>query len=106
MFGRKARPRAALEIRDAAGRMLFSDRLERLTLPEETVLALSVEFFDDPEPCEIHRSAVLCRAHAEIEAALTAGEARDVAALGDRAKRLLGSYPGAATVRLAREAGR
>lgn len=106
MLRRKEKARLRLEVRDALGGALFSDFLERLTLPEETVLALSVEFFGDPEPCEIHRSAVLSRAHAEIEAALPTDAPREAAALGARVRMLLGAWPDAATVCLRREAGR
>ena len=35
-------------------------------LPEDTVIELSILFYDDPEPCHIHRAAVLTRAMAEL----------------------------------------
>lgn len=35
-------------------------------LPEEIVLMLSVRYFNDPEPCEIHRAAVQKRAMLEL----------------------------------------
>lgn len=62
MFGRKRRkaePRAAAL--DAAGAVLAEAPLMEFPISEEAVVALSIEFFNDPEPCEIHRGAVRWR---------------------------------------------
>ena len=62
MFGRKRRraePRAAAL--DAAGAVLAEAPLMDFPIPDAAVVALSVEFFNDPEPCEIHRGAVRWR---------------------------------------------
>lgn len=45
----------------------FRFRTPDLPIREEVVLGKSVEFFQDPEPCMIHRSAVLARIFAEFE---------------------------------------
>lgn len=103
MFGNKRRRHLALEIRAADGRVLFEDRLQRLTLPEAVVLALSEEFFGDPQPCEIHRAAVLSRAMAELEVALAIGTPYRVENLSGRVRASLSAYPQASTVRLYEE---
>ncbi|MBQ1189321.1 MAG: hypothetical protein IIX57_02765, partial [Lachnospiraceae bacterium] len=38
-----------------------------LPIRESVILEKSVEFFDDPEPCHIHRGAVRVRLTAEIQ---------------------------------------
>ncbi|MDR1559405.1 MAG: hypothetical protein LBS84_06860 [Clostridiales bacterium] len=48
------------------GEVLFSGELTDLPLKEEWILKKSVEFFDDPAPCYIHRSAVAVRLLNEI----------------------------------------
>ncbi len=40
--------------------------LTRATVPEGIMIEKSIEFFDDPEPCMIHRSAVQSRLFLEI----------------------------------------
>ena len=65
MFGKKKAPRKAatrIAILDAAGAELFVCPTGDYALPEHVVLALSVEYFNDPEPCAIHRGAVHRRA--------------------------------------------
>src|SRR5574344_1768310 len=39
-------------------KMIYQGYLKDVPLKESVILAKSVEFFDDPEPCHIHRSAV------------------------------------------------
>ncbi len=51
---------------NADGALLRRCALTRTPLREDTVLRLSVEFFDDPEPCMIHRSAVMSRMYMEL----------------------------------------
>ena len=46
--------------------LLYDGYLKDLPLREEVILQKSVEFFDDPEPCHIHRSAVRTRLTAEL----------------------------------------
>lgn len=52
--------------------VLYRGPLEEIPLEEEEVLAGSVRFFDDPDPCYIHRGAVRARFTAEMEEALKA----------------------------------
>ncbi len=48
-------------------RLIYDGLLKDLPLKEEIILQKSVEFFDDPDPCHIHRSAVRVRLVAELE---------------------------------------
>lgn len=68
MFGKKKAPRAAARIvlLRADGTQLVSCPVGEYALPESVVLALSVEYFNDPEPCAIHRGAVHKRAMMEL----------------------------------------
>ena len=55
-----------LTLYDADMKVLYCDCLEHLPLPESLVLACSEEFFNDPDPCEIHRRAVALRLYGEV----------------------------------------
>ncbi len=55
-----------LRLYGASG-LLYDGLLKDIPIKEETLLAKSIEFFDDPEPCHIHRSAVRTRLTAEIQ---------------------------------------
>lgn len=48
------------------GETLYDGLLKDVPLKEEIILKKSVEFFDDPEPCHIHRSAVRVRLISEL----------------------------------------
>ena len=75
MFGKKKRkPQCRAVATDAEGRIVLDAPAESLQLSEEAVIALSVEYFNDPEPCEIHREAVRWRAIQQLQE----GRARDV----------------------------
>jgi hypothetical protein len=65
MFGKRRVMRIIL--RDEAGHTVFDDLIERLTLPEDVILSMCLEFYNDPAPCEIHRGAAVSRAFGEIE---------------------------------------
>ena len=47
--------------------VLYSGPTSGLPIRESVILAKSVEFFADPEPCMIHRSAVQVRLYSEFE---------------------------------------
>lgn len=47
--------------------VILEKRLTSIPLKEEVIIAKSIEFFDDPEPCMIHRSAVMKRLYIEID---------------------------------------
>ena len=71
MLGRKTRNTQSgshsrdIEVR-LDGKVLFSGSLADLPLKEEWIIKKSVEFFNDPEPCFLHRSAVAIRLLNEI----------------------------------------
>ena len=46
--------------------------LMRAAVPEPVMIEKSIEFFEDPEPCMIHRSAVQSRLFGEILDAIEA----------------------------------
>ncbi len=87
-----------IEIWDPDGHILFDGRITELAVPDRVVRDLSLKFFNDPEPCQIHRSAVLCRVFAELEAALAPGERMHVHDLGD-SRAYLSAYTGAFSIR-------
>lgn len=66
----KAEPEPIYELTGADGGTLFRGRISELPLSEKTILGKSMEFFQDPEPCYIHRSAVMMRLYTEISDAL------------------------------------
>jgi len=71
MFGRKSQKKENVsECRNIearlGGKVLFSGDLADLPLKDEWIIKKSIEFFNDPEPCFIHRSAVMIRLLNEI----------------------------------------
>lgn len=66
---------------DAGGAVLGQYPLNDLPLREETVIGLSIEFFNDPEPCMIHRSAVMSRMYMELYEYITANAASGLSQL-------------------------
>jgi hypothetical protein len=66
LFGKKKKKTPHIFLYNAADALMTECDLRDFALPEETVLALSVEYFNDPEPCEIHRGAVHKRAMMEL----------------------------------------
>lgn len=70
----------------AKGLLLYDGLLKDLPLKETVILEKSAAFFDDPEPCQIHRSAVRARLTAEI------GKELEAPASDDRPGPLLLSY--------------
>jgi hypothetical protein len=47
---------------------LYNGPINELPILNSQVIAGSIEFYDDPEPCMIHRSAVISRYYIQIEA--------------------------------------
>ena len=69
MFGKKRTPRRApqqLVLLRSDATVISTCPTADYVLPEPVVLALSVEYFNDPEPCHIHRGAVHQRAMMEL----------------------------------------
>ena len=63
-----------LYLLDSQKRVLFKDRLDFFPFPEAVILEAGLEFFNDPEPCEIHRRAVQLRLCAEMQLELRQNE--------------------------------
>jgi len=53
-------------IEDGSGKVLFDKKLMTLPLKDESIVAHSIKWFQDPEPCMIHRSAVMKRMFMEL----------------------------------------
>lgn len=51
----------------ADNREIFHGRLIKLSIQEKQIIANSIEWFHDSEPCFIHRSAVMNRMFAAFE---------------------------------------
>lgn len=47
--------------------ILYTGPINELPILNSEVIAGSIEFYDDPEPCMIHRSAVISRYYIQIE---------------------------------------
>lgn len=107
MFGRKkSRDRIAespqrIRILGADG-TLYDGAITGLEIPEKLIIELSIEFFDDPEPCQIHRGAVLRRVFMELAMVLGENSTTPASALPDAARRYLAAYAGLTSVMLYR----
>lgn len=55
-----------LTIISAGQTILYQGKLTNLPIPEPIIIQKSIEFFNDPAPCMIHRSAVLNRLYTEL----------------------------------------
>ena len=62
---------AYLQLRDTEDNIIYDDRIDRMAVEEDRIIELSIQFYNDPEPCFIHRGAVLSRIFGELEAALS-----------------------------------
>ena len=69
-------PVLTLHLLDDAEQTVLRCRIDLFPFAEAVVLQACMEYFHDPAPCEIHRSAVRLRLCAEIEAAVPAGQSR------------------------------
>lgn len=87
-------------VKDGAGGICYQGRPEEMRFPEAVILRLSIDFFDDPSPCFIHRSAVIARIAEELRAGIPAGELCRVFALPDPLPGYFAGYPKAETVQI------
>lgn len=68
MFKRKKSSiKCSVKLLDRQRNILFQDFLENLVLSEEAMIQKSIEFFQDPAPCYLHKGAVAIRLLSEIE---------------------------------------
>lgn len=51
---------------DCNNEILSEKRVIDIPLKEKTIISKSIEWFNDPEPCMIHRSAVMKRLYFEL----------------------------------------
>jgi hypothetical protein len=67
MFKRKRKKDPALIRIVKNGEIIYAGPVYELPLSDSCVIAGSIAFFDDPEPCMIHRTAVISRYYTQIE---------------------------------------
>ena len=73
LFKKKSSPAPLPSVRVLAGeRVLYEGKLKDIPLKETVILEKSVHFFNDPEPCYIHRGAVRVRLTEELHQELLA----------------------------------
>jgi hypothetical protein len=106
--GKSAENHAFPDVQILAGQdaLLFEGPLQNLRFSEELIIKKSIQFFHDPEPCFIHRSAVVSRILAELDLLLKERPELSIAAPEkDRPgldEYILDVYPGARWLRLKR----
>lgn len=66
MFGRKPKKATMFSLMDANENEIMRGNVQELKLTEEAVIRMSERYFNDPDPCFIHREAVRKRAVMEI----------------------------------------
>lgn len=98
-FMKKAANQPIITMWNERGETIYNGGLTGLSFPDDQVVALSIKFFNDPEPCEIHRGAVISRALLELEAAIEPEKTVDIEVLGELGT-YLSAYPGVQSVRL------
>lgn len=115
MFGRRKSGAAARHEAMAAGPqriridapqgVLYDGALTAMPLPDALIIELSIEFFDDPEPCQIHRGAVLKRVFMDITLTLGENSTTSYERLPDNLRRYLSGYAGLNSVTMYRGEG-
>lgn len=113
MFGRKKSDEAPKRARvqetpqririDGPAGVMYDGALTVIKIPESLIIELSIEFFDDPEPCHIHRGAVLKRVFMEINMQLGNQSTTAAADLPDGVRRYLVAYEGLTSVTMYRD---
>lgn len=63
-------PKIQISIFNSRDELLFSGELDSIPIREAVIIRKSIEFFDDHNPCYIHRGAETVRLLCEIEAYL------------------------------------
>lgn len=63
------------------GKLVFSGSINDIPIKEAVIINKSIAFFNDPEPCQIHRTAVRVRLLAELKEALANVQPEDCALL-------------------------
>jgi hypothetical protein len=100
-MGKGRLPRIIL--RDKTGKLLFEKKLTGLPLKEEAIIAGTVKYYDDPNPCIIRRSAVMRLFFTELSEILlpyTDKEAVAIETLPPRFNELTDFPPGTAILEI------
>ncbi len=72
LFKKKSPDQPSVCIR-CGDQLLYEGLLRDVPLKETVIIEKSIRFFDDPEPCFIHRNAVRVRLISEIQKELLEG---------------------------------
>jgi hypothetical protein len=91
---------AEISILDDKGDSLFEGFLNGLAFSEELIISKSILFFRDPDPCFIHRSAVVARLIAELDLLFKDNPELSIEQLEETSPGYLGEYNGAAYIRV------
>ncbi|MDR0590214.1 MAG: hypothetical protein LBG25_06680 [Spirochaetaceae bacterium] len=83
-----------IRIVDGKGRVLYEGPLTGLQFSEKLIIAKSIYFFNDEEPCFIHRSAVTARLFGELNLLLEQKKKLSAAELKEHSPGYLDEYPG------------
>lgn len=97
----KKKNQPVLRLCDSLGRVLFCGEIMDLEFSEELIIRKSVEFFNDPEPCFIHRGAVIIRMQEEVcQSIREAGGQADAPQLPAEIQECFRRYSGTARITL------
>ena len=97
MFRARSRD-TILTVRNTDGSILAEAPTSIFPYEEEGIIRASIEFYHDPEPCEIHRGAIVSRSAAHLKMVCPVGKIIEVSALDPLLQALLPKQ--AATVQL------
>ena len=103
MFSKQKKAVPWLTLYDGAGNIAKKMRLMDLAVPEGIVIEKSIEFFQDPAPCVIHRTAVLSRLMMEIESALAGCAKAPLECLPADIRSYLSGYTGVHAISITQE---
>jgi hypothetical protein len=97
---KKANAFVTIRLFSGGGAVLFEGPLNELRFSEKLIIAKSVHFFNDPEPCFIHRSAVAARLFGELNLLLENKSKVSLADVSESCSGYFDEYPGAETIRV------
>jgi hypothetical protein len=83
-----------IRLTDREGKILYEGPLNGLSFPEKLIIAKSIYFFNDEEPCFIHRSAVASRLFEELNRLLEQRGKMSAAELQESSPGYMDEYPG------------
>jgi hypothetical protein len=86
------------------GSVLFEGALNTLSFPEKLVIEKSILFFNDEEPCYIHRGAVAARLFGELNLLLEKQHKITLAELSETCAGYLDGYADAAYIEVTKGA--